>query len=68
MVISNNLEVFNSNFSFLYGKRGSHVSETVQVRGDSGAELRKGSFRLQPPEEIDVKIASPWRSYQFSHW
>ena len=43
----------------LYVKMGEPLSETVQVRGDSGAELRKGSFRLQPPEEIDVKIASP---------
>ena len=48
-------------------KTGEPLSETVQVRGDSGAEFRKGSFKLQPPEEIDVKNASPWRSYQFSH-
>ena len=39
----------------LIWKTGEPLSETVQVRGDSGAEFRKGSFKLQPPEEIDVK-------------
>ena len=51
-------KVDNSNFFFVY-EMGEPLLETVQVRGDSGAELHKGSFRLLPPEEIDVKIASP---------